>query len=288
MTYHKTYSTGEDGCRLLFFGAIHGNEHCGSFAIHKIMDEIDSGTLPLLRGSVTFVPVANEEAALKDVRYIHRDLNRSFVKTKNPQDSEERAANELCALVDDHDTLIDLHSMRANGKASVFLDFPTEANRALAGEVGVSFAIIGWNELYDKEKTPSHDTMTYAASEGKDGVLVECGQNYEPASVEVAYRAIRGVLAHYGMAKPEDGWRRKIKPREVLMTHFFKKESKKDVLNTDAWHLDEVKKGTVLATRADRSEIVAVADSLVLLPKEDAKAGEEWFYLGVTDRFLVN
>jgi predicted deacylase len=57
-----TYSAEESGPRLLILGAVHGNEICGTQAIRRVMEEMDSGKLRLTRGHVEFVPIANPRA----------------------------------------------------------------------------------------------------------------------------------------------------------------------------------------------------------------------------------
>ncbi|MFM1989681.1 MAG: hypothetical protein RJA99_2638 [Pseudomonadota bacterium] len=47
------------GPRLIVLGGVHGNETCGSIALAAIAAAIDSGELPLERGTLTLVPVAN-------------------------------------------------------------------------------------------------------------------------------------------------------------------------------------------------------------------------------------
>ena len=47
------------GPRLLVLGGVHGDETCGSAGIDRVLAELDAGTLQLLRGQLTLVPVAN-------------------------------------------------------------------------------------------------------------------------------------------------------------------------------------------------------------------------------------
>jgi hypothetical protein len=56
------------GPRLIVTGAVHGNETCGTKAIRRVMEELDSGKLLVSAGSVTFVPVVNPLAYAKGER----------------------------------------------------------------------------------------------------------------------------------------------------------------------------------------------------------------------------
>src|SRR5471032_3542952 len=89
------YTGQGSGPRLIVTGAVHGNETCGTKGIQRVMAEIDSGALPILAGSVTFVPITNPLAYAKGVRSGDRNLNRNLFPNDNPQDFEDRIANWL-------------------------------------------------------------------------------------------------------------------------------------------------------------------------------------------------
>src|SRR3712207_7995984 len=44
----------QKGPRVIIMGATHGNEVCGTIAIRRVMEDIDSGKLQIAAGSVTF------------------------------------------------------------------------------------------------------------------------------------------------------------------------------------------------------------------------------------------
>ena len=56
------YTGLQAGPRVIIMGATHGNETCGTVAIRRVMEEIDSGRLQIVAGSVTFVPIVNPKA----------------------------------------------------------------------------------------------------------------------------------------------------------------------------------------------------------------------------------
>ncbi len=269
----------DSGPAVLFFGAIHGNEVCGPTAIRRVMDEISSGSIAMLRGSVTFVPVCNPKACEQHVRYTEENLNRIFRPTENPASYEARLANELCPLVERCDIFLDLHSMTANGEPFIFIDFPSDVTRAFADILGANMAIVGWPELYARPETeqPSHDTTMYAAEKGKVGLLIECGQHDDPKAVDVAYRAIRNTLIHFGLI---DGSVTTTPPTIIKMERVYFKKSDDQRFLRDWKHLQPVNKGEALFTDETGSEVVSPLDGYVIMPKEIAKVGEEWMYLG--------
>ena len=59
----------------LVMGAIHGNEKCGTIAIDRVMSEIDSGHLKIVKGQGDLpIPIANPKAYELDQRYFERNL----------------------------------------------------------------------------------------------------------------------------------------------------------------------------------------------------------------------
>ena len=203
------------GPKLIVTGAVHGNEVAGTKGIRRVLAEIDSGDIEIVRGSVTFVPVCNPLAYNHIRRMGERNLNRRLQPTATPQDFEDRIANALCPLLAAHDVLLDLHSFRSPGQPFVmrgpannrgalepFAHAAAEAQ--LAAHVGVNRIVEGWMQAYAggivKRKArgltpgavhedPSYGvgTTEYMRSRGGYGVTLECGQHDDPEGPEVAY-----------------------------------------------------------------------------------------------------
>ncbi len=272
------FDSGKEGKKILFFGAIHGNETCGTEAIKRVIEDLETGNLKLFNGSVYFVPVANEEAYEKNVRMTEENLNRMFQKTHTPQTYEQRRANELSELIDACDVFLDIHSFHTEGKPTVFLDFPTRENRNWARTLGTEYAILGWNDLFDASEVQSYDTTRYAHEHGKIGLLIECGNHTDPASVEVAYRAILSTLLYFGLLSESDPY----SPfTEITMTNLYLKEKERDHFFGDWKHLDKVHENELIAVRENGDAIYASSDGVMILPNKNASVGKEWFYLGV-------
>ena len=277
------YNSLNDGPTLIIFGAIHGNEICGPKAVEKVIKKIDSKKLILSKGRVIFVPISNPLAYSKNKRSIDQDLNRVFAKTSKPKTYEQKLANTLCGLIDRSDILLDLHSTGAKGPPTVFLDFPTKTNTNLAKSTGINLAIVGWPELYKKDKRLiSHDTISYAHSKNKDCILLECGQHQDSNAPNVAERAIIRILKYYRMIAtskgPVSSKYRKLKMIE--MSELFIKENKNDSFSHPWKHLEIVKKGHVIGKRNSGKLIISPNDRIMILPKYNPPIGKEWFYLG--------
>ena len=273
-----TFEGKEEGPTLLIFGGIHGDEVCGPEALIRIKREIEEGILTLARGTLILVPVANPQARKENKRFIEENLNRIFKTWEIADTYEKQLANLLTETVQRCDYLLDVHSMTAKSEPTVFIDFPTSENRALAAVLGMRYAILGWPELYEKHGgiIDSYDTTLYANSLGKHGVIVECGQHEDPKAIEVAYDAIISALKYVGILNGE------VTPSpltEVLMRELYIKKNVEDDFTKDWQHLDSFKEGEVLATTTD-GPIVAAFDGVMLLPKRNHPVGTEWFYTG--------
>lgn len=266
------------GPALLIFGAVHGNETCGTKAIQKIIKQMKAGKIVLRKGSVCFVPIANPKAYAAKKRYINENLNRIFKCSKNPQGNEGRLANLLGPLIDNCDAFLDIHSTTAKGAPFIYLDYATSRNRRWAKILGPQFAVKGWPELYRKMRKAhlSLDTTTYAAKRGKDCLLIECGQHEAATAPKVAYQAILNSLIHFGLVA---GKIKNFPYKEMTMTAGYFRENKQDKLAGNWKHLDRVRKGDPLILKSNGKLVRAAYDAFIIMPKATAPIGDDWLYL---------
>jgi predicted deacylase len=310
-----SYASPHPGTRLVILGAVHGNETCGTRAIGRIAGEIDAGTLRLVAGRLTLVPVSNPLAYAERRRTGDRNLNRRLVPTATPREYEDHVANWLCSLLAAHEVLLDLHSFNAGGVPFVFLGPPDNAGplepfaqaareEALALRLGVGRAVDGWLDTYaagvarrralaatlpeatlDLDPRYGIGTTEYMRSVGGCGVTLECGQHDDPQAVEVAYRAIVRTLAHLRLSDAPDPPPR---PRmEVLrLCEVVDKLHAADAF-ARAWKsFDAVSAGARIGTRHDGTAVVASFAGHIVFPNPAAAAGQEWFYLARTSERL--
>jgi predicted deacylase len=290
------FSALSPGPRLLILGAVHGNEPCGPTAIRRAVDDVRGGTIRLLRGAVTFVPVVNAKAFLQNTREGDRNLNRDLHESVIPRDNEERVANLLCPLLRTHDALLDLHSFKSHGEPFVFAgpdnnSGPLEpfaladAEQAFAAALGVDTLLRGWLDTYAAgfPDHPTHGvgTTEYMRYHGGMAVTLECGNHLDPASPEVAYAAIRNALAHFGMSAdpvPAPGVTRRIR-----LTKVFVAEDAGDALVKPWRTFDRVTAGEPVAVRASGEILAAPADGYVIFPNAAPTPGASLFYIAVDE-----
>ncbi len=296
------------GPRLLVTGAVHGNETCGARGIWRVLAEIDSGALPIERGSVTFVPVTNPLAWRLKQRAGERNLNRNLHPSAIPQDFEDRIANRLCPLLQSHDVLLDLHSFHTGGQPFAMLGpennsgaiepFARADDEArLIAHLGPTRIVEGWLDTYARGVARRHarngagaartlesdsnygvGTTEYMRACGGYAVTLECGQHEDPKAPDVAYRAIRQALALLKIApivlEPPPPSHEVIRLVDVV-----------DRLHADdrfakTWQsFDPVRTGDTIGLRHDGTPVTAPADGRIVFPNPNAVVGQEWFYL---------
>lgn len=304
-----TFAGLSEGPNLLVLGAVHGNETCGPNAIRRAIEDCRSGALRILRGTVTFVPVANPKAYSRGTREGDRNLNRDLHDKPVPRDYEDRIGNRLCAMLRAHDALLDIHSFRGEGAPFVF--FGPENNSgalepfrfaategAFAASLGTSTVIYGWLKNYARliaararlglppqSPTEGHGTTEYMRFCGGYGATIECGAHDDPASAEVGYTAIRNALAEVGLTdaeRPVPSARSVIHIVDVIIC-----EQVGDHLEGNWKTGDAVSAGQVIARRADGETVTAPQDGFLIFPHANAVQGEGICYFGVSsDRRL--
>jgi predicted deacylase len=293
------------GPRLIITGAVHGNETCGTKAIRRVIEEIDSGTLLIAAGSVTFVPVTNPLAYALVQRSGERNLNRNLFPNANPKDFEDQVANWLCPLLAQHDVLLDLHSFNAQSEPFVMVgprnnDGPlqpfkhADKERALARRLGVRRFVDGWLGTYgqgvQRRMTDAAQletvlrygvgTTEYMRTTGGYALTLECGQHNDPAAPDVAYRAIMNTLAFLKVIdapEPQPVAAHQMEALSMVVVH--DKLDAADSFVRQWSSFDPVAKGQQIGVRADGTPVTSELDGRILFPDVNAGANQEWYYL---------
>lgn len=289
------------GPRFIILGAVHGNEICGTQAILRIRNEIESGVLRITKGMLTLIPVTNPLAFALKRRMGDRNLNRHMRITEIPEDFEDLVSNQLCPLLKQHDVLLDIHSFHSPGRPFALIGPSNNADTlepfslaeqegAFALSLGVNRFVEGWLDTYARgvlerqaRGVEGHSDYGVGTTEtirrvGGIGVTLECGQHDDPQASVVAYRAIRGALEHLGMASGEKTER----PMNIEVIRLYKvidRLHSEDRFDHDWRSFQKIKQGELLALRQNGAKIFAQADGWIVFPNRNAQVDEEWFYL---------
>lgn len=275
------FSSERPGPHLLIFGAIHGNEICGTYALRRLAAELESGQRRLLKGRCTFVPVCNERAFNEGRRFIEENLNRVFHADEPATSHERRVAAELVPLVDRCDLLLDLHSMQSEGEPFAFLNQDRPESEALCRSLGVAWIMKGWPELYSGfPDRLSSCTQTYADRRGKPNALIECGTNGRPEADAVAYRAAISAMVALGMMDDMEPLP-KVEPKFLNLTDLYFREAVEDRFVKTWKNFEPVRAGDLIGHRGDGSEVRCPRDGFLVFPSPISEVGTEWFYVAV-------
>lgn len=237
------------GPRLLFLGGVHGDENPGMLALSKILADLQAGKIRLLRGKVTIAARVNAGAAKRGLHFLEENLNRLVKRHDAPATHEQILANELVALIDASDAVLDLHGTPAPTRPFVFLDDESPENRSWAVALGTDYLLCGWPALYKGGVTVT--TTEYAQSRGKRALTVEVGQNDDAVS-------------------------------ELRLTTVVRRE-RKGFFARPWKNFDPINEGEVLASCSDGVDLVAPNDGFMIMPFEGASIGEEWYYIAVKE-----
>jgi predicted deacylase len=303
-----SYHSLNNGTKLIILGAVHGNETCGTRGIERVMAELDSGNLQLTAGQVTFVPITNPLAYLKQQRAGDRNLNRNLRPTDSPIEFEDHIANALCPLLAAHDVLLDLHSFHSAGVPFVMLGpennsgtlepFSLAAEEeALAVRLGPTRIVDGWLDTYARgvenrmnntaiseranilNTDPSYGigTTEYMRAHGGYALTLECGQHTDPNAPEVAYQAILNTLAHLGLIdRPAP---QKQTDLEVLRINEVIDKSHLEDQFAKAWiSFDQLIESDLIGTCQNGDPVKASKSGYMMFPNPTALPGNEWFY----------
>jgi predicted deacylase len=296
----------QPGPRLIVLGAVHGNEIAGLRAIERVIAEIETGAVQILRGCLTLIPITNPLAHQLGTRSGDRNLNRNLRPTALPQDFEDRIGNVLCPLLATHDALLDLHSFNSQGEPFALIGpdnntgllepFSHAASEAqLARHLGPSRIVEGWMSTYeqgvrrrrersskagvtlDTDASYGVGTTEYMRSQGGWAVTLECGQHADPEAPAVGHRAIRQAIALLGLAdialEPPPGAHEVLRLVDVI-----------DRLHADdrfvrEWvSFDPVWKDEPIGIRHDGTIVRSPGDGRIVFPNVKAEPGFEWFY----------
>ena len=274
-----TFKSDTKGPDILFLGAIHGNEPCGTQAIFKVIEKFASLAISPLKGSVNFIPICNPLAFEHNTRQIDENLNRIIQAYDTPQTYEQHLAVELLEHISCADIIIDLHSTSApSSEPFIFSDYPDILADKIAAAQSIKYIIKGWPQIYaDNDMVQDFSTGHCAHTYGKTCLTIECGYSLDPLSTQTAYYVIMNTLLSLGILEGYPSI--PIKQYNIIMDKLYIK-TKSGRLSKEFHNLDFIKRGETIAVYDDGSNILCPQDSYMLLPKLDAKINAEWFYLG--------
>lgn len=273
-----TFDSKIAGPKVLFLGAIHGNEPAGAQAIFKVVEKFASHAISPLKGIVEFIPVCNPLAFEKNVRQIDENLNRVIKDWDAPTNYEQQLGKEIASYIKNSDIIIDLHSSHCpQDKPFIFSDYPDKTADKLCLAQTIQYIVKGWPEIYSSSPIADFSTGNCAHYYNKTCLTIECGWHQSPQSEQVAYYAIMNTLLSLQML---EGFPAQSIEQTLIMMDCFIIKQFSGKLTQSYRHLDKVSKGEILASYDNGKSIICPQDGFIMLPNADAAINTEWFYLG--------
>ncbi len=206
--YVYTFDAGHAGPNVMINALTHGNEVCGAIIVKALLD---CALRPRL-GSLT-LSFANVPAYLRfdplhpdGSRFVDQDFNRVWdarVLDNLRLDSHElRRARELRPIVDEADLLLDLHSMHERSSPLIMAG-PLVRAADLGRALGRPEIIIRDAGHSDGRRLRDYGEFGDPAS-AKNALVIECGQHWERAAVDVARTSTARFLELAGLIERSD------------------------------------------------------------------------------------
>jgi predicted deacylase len=202
-----TWDSGVAGPHVLVTALVHGNELCGAHAANFLNER---GIRPR-RGRLS-VALCNVEAYRRfdpqnpsASRYVEEDFNRlwDIATLDGPRTSVElRRARELRPLIDQADYLLDIHSMQTTTRPLMLAGLLPKG-LALARGVGVPELIVVDGGHAAGRRMRDYGGFGDPASP-RNALLVECGQHWTQAAVDMAIEATLRFLVAVAAIEPPD------------------------------------------------------------------------------------
>lgn len=170
----KGRSPGGKPIDLTLLGAVHGNEWGGVGVLNRILYWIATEPVNVNIDLSLAVIVGNPRAALANVRFLDRDLNRSFGR-ESADSLEEKRADAIESLLKETAFLLDFHQTRETSMFPFFI-FPfAKESVHFATEISSDFPIVThWGKPFSGE---GRCTDEFVIRQGGVGITLELGQN---------------------------------------------------------------------------------------------------------------
>ena len=284
------------GPTLIVVGSIHGNEPAGVKAIAEIANDLEQ-LADRIKGRVYFV-AGNTRAMERGVRFIDRDLNRSWTRANMSEIgtaaamelSENRELAEIDRLFDgilitarSEVYVLDLHSTSATGVPFATVG-DTLRNREFARKFPVTI-------LLGVEEQLEGTMLEYLNNTGAVTLGFEGGSHTSPETVANHASLIWLALANTGILSAADipdheAHRKRLAAgkRESRVVEVRHREAINDgdefVMDAGYNNFDPISKGQALAK--NRYGVIHAHESGLILMPLYQKLGEDGFFVGRT------
>ncbi len=255
------------GKTLAVFAGVHGNETAGIEVVKKMIREIEPD-----RGTVHFV-LANPLAIKNNVRYIESNLNRDFIAKQTASTYEQKRATVLMKLLDDCDTLLDLHAYRSDAKTVLPFAICEKRCSDVVEKFDLPISISGISSFQDG------GTNGYMEKQNKVGIVVELGSIDRPEDFfDLGVRCVEVFLQHYQCLEGVVSTHSKNKTEYLKVVGVYRKNTSSFKFLKKYRSFDKITKNKAIAS--DGGVIVSAKyDGRIMFPSQNDAIGIEAFWL---------
>lgn len=283
---------------LIFFCCIHGNERAGYVALQSFFEHLESYS-DRIQGNL-FAIFGNQEAYLREHRFIDKDLNRIWTKSHLQESTRKDNVAEYHELTDIYNLLYDVLS---NAKSDVYcIDLHTTSgptkpfivmNDALKNRAFVRD--LGYPVIFNVETFIEGSLLNLLNDLGHVSMAFEGGEHYSQESVKEIKIFCYKTLFHTGMMSANDLIEIGISEKyfksksasyyEMVFRQDLKAGDKFEMLG-NYLNFQKLKKGERIAKLNDTS-IFAPKSFQIFMPLYQSKGEDGFFYVKRISRFKL-
>ena len=205
--YIHQFDSGKPGPNVMISSVVHGNELCGAIAVdHMLQNDVRpmKGKLSLAFMNVdAYLSFDADNPSAS--RYLDEDFNRLWTKevlAGNRDSTELRRARKVLPVLDTVDLLLDIHSMQT-ATTPLMMAGPLDKGCEFARKLGIPEVVV--MDFGHKAGRRMREYEGFSDPESnKNALLIECGQNWEQRSADLAITASWRFLMMLGLISEEN------------------------------------------------------------------------------------
>ena len=205
--YIHQFDSGKPGPNVMISSVVHGNELCGAIAVdHMLQNDVRpmKGKLSLAFMNVdAYLSFDADNPSAS--RYLDEDFNRLWTKevlAGNRDSTELRRARKVLPVLDTVDLLLDIHSMQT-ATTPLMMAGPLDKGCEFARKLGIPEVVV--MDFGHKAGRRMREYEGFSDPESnKNALLIECGQNWEQRSADLAITASWRFLMMLGLVSEEN------------------------------------------------------------------------------------
>lgn len=280
--YAHRFDSDVPGPNLLISAIIHGNEICGAVALDHLLTEgikPAKGTLTLCFANVAAYRTY-DAAHPRNSRYVEEDMNRLWsphMLNGSHHSVEMDRARILLPLVEEADSLLDLHSM-AEDCAPLILAGRRSKNLDLALSLGrAPYAVCDDGHVAGK-RLRDYDPFDHPETQ-KTALLVECGAHWRRKTAEFAIQTALSFLDLHGMLSEDEANRLgyipdNSAPQVLDVTHTITTEADSFFFTRPVHSLECIPRaGTEIGVNGDQTVTTPYDNCYIIMPQPGAPKG---------------